>query len=99
MKKIVPVIAILIEVGGKDLTTYSKYLISADLGDLCIVPSTWMSENGTGVRGCCKTSATSMLFSKDNLRTLPNISPRIHAATTLPSLFDISFLPNSVLIL
>ena len=40
MKKIVPVIAILIEVGGKDLTTYSKYLISADLGDLCIVPST-----------------------------------------------------------
>ena len=39
MKNIAPIIAILIEVGGKDLTTDSKYLISADLGDLSIVPS------------------------------------------------------------
>ena len=92
MKNIASVIVTMIEVGGVDITFDSKCFIIADLGDLSIIPSTWLSDNGTGVSGCHKTSAISMLFSKDRLRTLPNISLTIHAAKTLPSLFDIFFL-------
>ena len=53
------IIITLIEVVDVDLTFDSKCFISADLGDLSIVPSTWLSDNGTGVRGCRKISAIS----------------------------------------
>ena len=37
--------------GGFIAASDSRYLINFDFGVFCILPSTWLSERGTGVSG------------------------------------------------
>ena len=51
----------------------SRYVKSADLGVHDIVPSTWLKDKGTGVKGCYSTLAISIILF-NIYKMLPNKS-------------------------
>ena len=70
-KNIALIIVTSIEVGRVDFIRDSKCDINADFGVFCIVPSTWLKDNGTGVKGYLSTLAISIFFLYRQIKYAP----------------------------
>ena len=70
--------------GGLVITFISSALVKVDFFVFNIVPSTWLTDSGTGVNGYDRASAMSTLYSSERNKKLPNKSLLRHAEIILP---------------